>query len=296
MLPFVWNVFKSWRYGEVVTVDDPWGYGNSLEWATSLPAAAAQLHRAAPDPFGASGVRAALPAHGGADARRGARRPGPRLTTADVTSRRDAFARDRADRRQSGVSTSSKVSVLITVTGVDQPGVTSALFEVLSRHGVELLNVEQVVIRRPADAGRAGVLPRRTSPTAPRCATTCEAAIHGVGLDVTIERSDDLPVHPGAVDPHHRGAGPADHRRGVQRGGPRGGRARRQHRLHPRRLRLPGHRPGAAGVGAAGSGCTASCRPRWPGWPSTRASTSRSRTTAWPGAPSGSSCSTSTRR
>ena len=37
--------------------------------------------------------------------------------------------------------------MLITVTGVDQPGVTSALFEVLSRHEVELLNVEQVVIR-----------------------------------------------------------------------------------------------------------------------------------------------------
>ena len=37
VLPFVWNVFKSWRYGEIVTVDDPWGYGNSLEWATSCP-------------------------------------------------------------------------------------------------------------------------------------------------------------------------------------------------------------------------------------------------------------------
>jgi cytochrome c oxidase subunit 1 len=37
MLPFVWNVFRSWRYGEPVTVDDPWGYGNSLEWATSSP-------------------------------------------------------------------------------------------------------------------------------------------------------------------------------------------------------------------------------------------------------------------
>ena len=52
-----------------------------------------------------------------------------------------------ASRAQSRVSTPPKVSVLITVTGVDQPGVTSALFEVLSRHGVELLNVEQVVIR-----------------------------------------------------------------------------------------------------------------------------------------------------
>ncbi|MEU5850752.1 aa3-type cytochrome oxidase subunit I [Saccharopolyspora shandongensis] len=37
MLPFLYNVFKSYRYGEVVTVDDPWGYGNSLEWATSCP-------------------------------------------------------------------------------------------------------------------------------------------------------------------------------------------------------------------------------------------------------------------
>jgi cytochrome c oxidase subunit 1 len=37
MLPFLWNVFKSYRYGEIVTVDDPWGFGMSLEWATSCP-------------------------------------------------------------------------------------------------------------------------------------------------------------------------------------------------------------------------------------------------------------------
>jgi cytochrome c oxidase subunit 1 len=37
VLPFIWNVFKSYRYGRVVTVDDPWGFGNSLEWATSCP-------------------------------------------------------------------------------------------------------------------------------------------------------------------------------------------------------------------------------------------------------------------
>src|SRR3954454_24478133 len=36
-LPFIWNVFRSLRYGEVTTADDPWGYGNSLEWATSSP-------------------------------------------------------------------------------------------------------------------------------------------------------------------------------------------------------------------------------------------------------------------
>ena len=36
-LPFLWNVFRSYRYGRVVTVDDPWGFGHSLEWATSCP-------------------------------------------------------------------------------------------------------------------------------------------------------------------------------------------------------------------------------------------------------------------
>nr|WP_229789302.1 cytochrome c oxidase subunit I [Pilimelia terevasa] len=36
-LPFLYNVWKSYRTGEVVTVNDPWGYGNSLEWATSCP-------------------------------------------------------------------------------------------------------------------------------------------------------------------------------------------------------------------------------------------------------------------
>ena len=36
-LPFIWNVIRSLRYGEVTTADDPWGYGNSLEWATSSP-------------------------------------------------------------------------------------------------------------------------------------------------------------------------------------------------------------------------------------------------------------------
>jgi len=36
-LIFIYNVWKSYRTGPVVMVDDPWGYGNSLEWATSCP-------------------------------------------------------------------------------------------------------------------------------------------------------------------------------------------------------------------------------------------------------------------
>src|SRR3954469_15596492 len=38
MLPFLWNVWRSWvGRNERVLGDDPWGYGNSLEWATSCP-------------------------------------------------------------------------------------------------------------------------------------------------------------------------------------------------------------------------------------------------------------------
>ncbi|MFC4080806.1 aa3-type cytochrome oxidase subunit I [Amycolatopsis samaneae] len=37
MIVFIWNVVRSYRFGEVVEVDDPWGYGNSLEWATTTP-------------------------------------------------------------------------------------------------------------------------------------------------------------------------------------------------------------------------------------------------------------------
>ncbi|MER7046208.1 aa3-type cytochrome oxidase subunit I [Streptomyces jumonjinensis] len=36
-LPFLYNVWKTARYGKKVTVDDPWGFGRSLEWATSCP-------------------------------------------------------------------------------------------------------------------------------------------------------------------------------------------------------------------------------------------------------------------
>ncbi|WP_100448167.1 aa3-type cytochrome oxidase subunit I [Glycomyces xiaoerkulensis] len=36
-LPFIWNLFKSWKAGRLVETNDPWGYGGSLEWATSSP-------------------------------------------------------------------------------------------------------------------------------------------------------------------------------------------------------------------------------------------------------------------
>ncbi|MGM0361975.1 cytochrome c oxidase subunit I [Streptomyces griseoaurantiacus] len=36
-LPFLYNVWKTAKYARRVEVDDPWGFGRSLEWATSCP-------------------------------------------------------------------------------------------------------------------------------------------------------------------------------------------------------------------------------------------------------------------
>ncbi|WP_166534984.1 cytochrome c oxidase subunit I [Blastococcus xanthinilyticus] len=36
-IPFIYNVVRSWKYGKLALRDDPWGHGNSLEWATSSP-------------------------------------------------------------------------------------------------------------------------------------------------------------------------------------------------------------------------------------------------------------------
>jgi cytochrome c oxidase subunit I len=36
-IPFIYNVFRTARTAPRVTVDDPWGHGASLEWATSCP-------------------------------------------------------------------------------------------------------------------------------------------------------------------------------------------------------------------------------------------------------------------
>nr|WP_229827452.1 cytochrome c oxidase subunit I [Klenkia taihuensis] len=37
MIPLLYNIAVSWRHGQLALRDDPWGHGNSLEWATSSP-------------------------------------------------------------------------------------------------------------------------------------------------------------------------------------------------------------------------------------------------------------------
>jgi cytochrome c oxidase subunit 1 len=34
---FLYNIYKTHKYGARVTADDPWGFANSLEWAASCP-------------------------------------------------------------------------------------------------------------------------------------------------------------------------------------------------------------------------------------------------------------------
>ncbi|MEU6868289.1 cytochrome c oxidase subunit I [Streptomyces sp. NPDC046876] len=47
-LPFLYNLWKTRRHGVRVTVDDPWGWGRSLEWATSCPPPRHNFHSLPP--------------------------------------------------------------------------------------------------------------------------------------------------------------------------------------------------------------------------------------------------------
>ena len=73
------------------------------------------------------------------------------------------------------------VSLLLTVTGRDHPGVTAGLFDVLAEHGAELRDVEQVVVHERLLLGVVVAGP--ADGTALRSALTARAA----ELDVDVE-------------------------------------------------------------------------------------------------------------
>src|SRR6187200_2679366 len=51
-------------------------------------------------------------------------------------------------------------TLLITVTGRDRPGVTSLMFSTLAAFGVQVLDIEQIVIRRRLVLGVLVTVPR----------------------------------------------------------------------------------------------------------------------------------------
>jgi phosphoserine phosphatase len=85
------------------------------------------------------------------------------------------------------MSTSGQGSLLVTVTGRDKPGVTSALFDALTRQDLAVLDVEQVVIR-----GRLvlGVLLTGAHASASSVSAALVRALEPLGMEVEVSPGD----------------------------------------------------------------------------------------------------------
>ena len=89
--------------------------------------------------------------------------------------------------------------MLVTVTGRDRPGVTSALFDALSAHEVTVLDVEQVVIRGRLILGVLVTAPAAADRSVDDALT---AALAPMGMEVEVARSSSEGEHD---DPRRRG-------------------------------------------------------------------------------------------
>ncbi len=75
-------------------------------------------------------------------------------------------------------------TLLVTLTGKDRPGVTSALFEVLAAAGVEVLDIEQIVLRRRLVLGILVTAPRDWK----RLRDVLQNTADELGLSVEVDR------------------------------------------------------------------------------------------------------------
>jgi phosphoserine phosphatase len=89
--------------------------------------------------------------------------------------------------------------MLVTVTGRDRPGVTSALFDALSAHEVTVLDVEQVVIRGRLILGVLVSAPAASDRAVDHALT---AVLAPLGMEVEVARSSSDGEHD---DPRRRG-------------------------------------------------------------------------------------------
>ncbi len=74
-------------------------------------------------------------------------------------------------------------TLLLTVSGKDRPGVTSAIFATLTRAGVEVLDIEQIVLRRRLILGILVTAPRDWR----RLSESVQATANDLGMNVDID-------------------------------------------------------------------------------------------------------------
>jgi phosphoserine phosphatase len=82
------------------------------------------------------------------------------------------------------VSDPKPETLLLTVSGNDRPGVTSAVFATLTQAGVEVLDIEQIVLRRRLILGILVTAPRDWR----RLRDAVQATADGLGMSVDIDR------------------------------------------------------------------------------------------------------------
>jgi phosphoserine phosphatase len=75
-------------------------------------------------------------------------------------------------------------TLLLTISGKDRPGVTSAMFRTLTRAGVEVLDIEQIVLRRRLILGILVTAPRDWK----RLRSAVEATASELGMTVEVDR------------------------------------------------------------------------------------------------------------
>jgi phosphoserine phosphatase len=75
-------------------------------------------------------------------------------------------------------------TLLLTVSGKDRPGVTSAMFRTLTRAGVEVVDIEQIVLRRQLILGILVTAPRDWK----RLRDAVEATAAELGMHVEVDR------------------------------------------------------------------------------------------------------------
>jgi phosphoserine phosphatase len=92
-------------------------------------------------------------------------------------------------------ATGSPKTLLITLTGQDRPGVTAGLFATLAQYGVEVLDIEQIVIRGRLILGVLVTAPPRSKEL--RQALHAEAAAMEMEISVDKGRGDNSRRGPG---------------------------------------------------------------------------------------------------